>query len=745
MGLSETLPPMRETKAVAGAPLRGPPALPFAHDAAGFDYFRSDHHHRYVVAAIQRHLAKGCACLLVSGGPRPDGELIERFINEQRDGHYRAAMAVCRPGTDLGDLVRAYCRQLGLRHEEQSGALWTLLSHVMLEARNGITRVLVVDKAELMEATCLDELLRLTRIDDPHVIPVVLLAGDPASPALQALLARLAAASDGKIPFARLAPEEVAAFIRYQLNIYAGSDATLFSPEAVARIAAAADGDPVAVNREARRLLSGASHTAAIERPAPAGRLAAGPAEEEEEESEAGARAAAPLMLNELAPSAAPVASDEPASEPWRPAAAAASAVAGFASVARAGLSAARSAVPRARASSRALLETAISTAGRVRLPPAVATTLYAGLIVTAGAGLLYALVPAAPRHQPEPVAEAPVPAPPPQPSAAPAEVAEVQSPPPVPPAPAPAPAQSELPAPVAPAAPVAAPSEPAAPAPPTPAAPAPADLAAAPPAGEAKSADFPAPAAPPSAAPTTAENALPFAPSPSSEAAPAASSEPAPAAASDQAPAAASDQAPAAASDQAPAAASDQAPAVTSDQAPAAAPDQASAAAAVEPAAGTPQPVPAEPAPPAAAAPPAPSPTASAPPEAPAEPPSAAPAPSVATLEPAAPAPLAPSKEGYSAGEDAIMMVQRGDRMLASGDVVSARRFYERGAAAGNGAAACGLGKTYDPLFLKQLGARGLKGNVDAAMVWYRRAVAEGSAEAATRLERLHAAYPAY
>ena len=89
--------------------------------------------------------------------------------------------------------------------------------------------------------------------------------------------------------------------------------------------------------------------------------------------------------------------------------------------------------------------------------------------------------------------------------------------------------------------------------------------------------------------------------------------------------------------------------------------------------------------------------------------------------------------------------MVQRGDQLLASGDVASARQFYERGAAGGNGAAACGLGKTYDPLFLKQLGARGLKGNVGTAMTWYRRAMAEGSAEAATRLERLHAAYPAF
>jgi TPR repeat protein len=88
-------------------------------------------------------------------------------------------------------------------------------------------------------------------------------------------------------------------------------------------------------------------------------------------------------------------------------------------------------------------------------------------------------------------------------------------------------------------------------------------------------------------------------------------------------------------------------------------------------------------------------------------------------------------------------MMVRRGNQLLAAGDIVSARRFFERAADKGDAAAACGLGKSYDPLFLRQVGARGVAGDRAQATAWYGRAAAGGYSEAALRLQWLRASYP--
>lgn len=83
----------------------------------------------------------------------------------------------------------------------------------------------------------------------------------------------------------------------------------------------------------------------------------------------------------------------------------------------------------------------------------------------------------------------------------------------------------------------------------------------------------------------------------------------------------------------------------------------------------------------------------------------------------------------------DIALMVKRGDQLLAAGDIVSARRFFERGAEAGDAEALCGVAKTYDTQFLQLIGARGVAGDSTKAIAWYRRAAAAGSAEAAARL----------
>jgi hypothetical protein len=84
-----------------------------------------------------------------------------------------------------------------------------------------------------------------------------------------------------------------------------------------------------------------------------------------------------------------------------------------------------------------------------------------------------------------------------------------------------------------------------------------------------------------------------------------------------------------------------------------------------------------------------------------------------------------------------------RGDAMLATGDIASARLFYERAADAGDGESALHLGETYDPAFLARARLPGARPDAAAAARWYHRARELGVADAAILLKAL-AATPA-
>jgi hypothetical protein len=109
------------------------------------------------------------------------------------------------------------------------------------------------------------------------------------------------------------------------------------------------------------------------------------------------------------------------------------------------------------------------------------------------------------------------------------------------------------------------------------------------------------------------------------------------------------------------------------------------------------------------------------------------------AQITPAAPAAAAPAALPRSSpASEAVPLLARADQLLASGDMASAREFFELAADAGSAAASYRLGQTYDPLFLRQAAVRGVAANPEKAVTWYRRAAAAGSSEAAARLAQL-------
>jgi len=91
-------------------------------------------------------------------------------------------------------------------------------------------------------------------------------------------------------------------------------------------------------------------------------------------------------------------------------------------------------------------------------------------------------------------------------------------------------------------------------------------------------------------------------------------------------------------------------------------------------------------------------------------------------------------------AAAEARELLQHGDSVLRTGDVASARLFYERASAAGDGWAALRLGATFDPTFLERLGLGKLQSDAVAARAWYSRALELGVIEAKRQLNGLEA-----
>ena len=106
-----------------------------------------------------------------------------------------------------------------------------------------------------------------------------------------------------------------------------------------------------------------------------------------------------------------------------------------------------------------------------------------------------------------------------------------------------------------------------------------------------------------------------------------------------------------------------------------------------------------------------------------------------VATVEPT-PAAAAPAPLHIAA--DVPPLLERGEAMLALGDIAAARLFFERAAALGSAQAATSLGKTFDPAFLASIEAAGVTPDRSKAAVWYTKAAALGDAEGSSRLAAL-------
>ena len=98
----------------------------------------------------------------------------------------------------------------------------------------------------------------------------------------------------------------------------------------------------------------------------------------------------------------------------------------------------------------------------------------------------------------------------------------------------------------------------------------------------------------------------------------------------------------------------------------------------------------------------------------------------------------MASNQEPRLSSGDVALLLTRGDSLFGTGDLVSARLFYERAANAGSGQAALRMGESYDPYFLERTHLRGARGDVAAAIYWYKRARDLGVTDATILLNSL-------
>jgi hypothetical protein len=87
---------------------------------------------------------------------------------------------------------------------------------------------------------------------------------------------------------------------------------------------------------------------------------------------------------------------------------------------------------------------------------------------------------------------------------------------------------------------------------------------------------------------------------------------------------------------------------------------------------------------------------------------------------------------------DEVTSMIARGEELIDTGDLSSARLLLRRAAEAGNARAAFALARTFDPNALKALGLRDGAPDLAEARFWYERAVKLGSPDAPQQLQLL-------
>jgi hypothetical protein len=99
---------------------------------------------------------------------------------------------------------------------------------------------------------------------------------------------------------------------------------------------------------------------------------------------------------------------------------------------------------------------------------------------------------------------------------------------------------------------------------------------------------------------------------------------------------------------------------------------------------------------------------------------------------------PIAVAKQVSEDGPRIDELMAHGQKMIEVGYLAGARGYFRRAADAGSAEAAFALGTTYDPAFIKEIGAQGIKPDMAQARAWYEQAEKLGDKDAQAKLLEL-------
>jgi TPR repeat protein len=83
--------------------------------------------------------------------------------------------------------------------------------------------------------------------------------------------------------------------------------------------------------------------------------------------------------------------------------------------------------------------------------------------------------------------------------------------------------------------------------------------------------------------------------------------------------------------------------------------------------------------------------------------------------------------------------LIQDGNKRMKDGDILEARRLYQKAVALGDPEAALAMGRSYDPIYFARIDKKNAQPDAAKAFDWYRKAMDGGASQTArVRIENL-------
>src|SRR5580692_4807908 len=161
---------------------------PFADSAAGMEYFASEAHYRLLAANIREQLQQHGGCVLLTGNPAPNSDLLLRQLTVVGTPRCRATAIKCHAQMSAAGLMDSYRRLVGSTIEAVTRRVVSWSTQGGMTTRGQEIDILVLDNVESLDDAVLRQLCSPPEETQEHWPPRLLVADE-------SLIERLAAHS----------------------------------------------------------------------------------------------------------------------------------------------------------------------------------------------------------------------------------------------------------------------------------------------------------------------------------------------------------------------------------------------------------------------------------------------------------------------------------------------------------------------------------------------------------------------